>query len=83
MKDPDRIPADFPYREVYLKGKPKHDRFDPCRIRHPAMDLVHRAKIFSPFDALRGFQEALAAAGEPDPALFEGREPEEDHPSSG
>lgn len=26
---------------------------------HPKMDLVHRAKIFSPYDALRGFDEAI------------------------
>lgn len=25
----------------------------------PKMDLVHRAKIFSPYDALRGFDEAI------------------------
>ena len=46
------MPVDFRYREVFLKGRPRHDRYDPFRIRHPSMDRGHRAKIFSPFDAL-------------------------------
>ena len=55
-----KIPAGFRYREVFLKGKPQHDRQDPFRIRHPGMDRGKRAKIFAPFDALRGFGEAVA-----------------------
>jgi len=55
------MPANFRYREVFLKGRPRHDRYDPFRIRHPSMDRGHRAKIFSPFDALKGFNEAVAA----------------------
>lgn len=55
------MPADFRYREVFLKGQPQHSRYDPFRLRHPAMDLGRRAKIFAPFDALRGFSDALAA----------------------
>ena len=55
------MPANFQYREVFLRGKPQHDRYDPFRLRHPRMDTGHRAKIFSPFDALRGFNEAVAA----------------------
>lgn len=55
------VPADFRYLEVFLKGKPKHDRFDPFRIRHPRMDVGHRAKIFAPFDALKGFSEAIGS----------------------
>ena len=53
------MPADFSYREVFLRGKPEHDRFDLFRIRHPSMDAGKRAKIFAPFDALRGFSAAL------------------------
>lgn len=30
----------------------------------PHMDLIQRAKIFSPYDALRGFDEAIDAADE-------------------
>ena len=55
------MPVDFRYREVFLKGKPQHDRFDLFRARHPSMDVGRRAKIFSPFDALKGFNEAIAS----------------------
>ena len=55
------MPANFRYREVFLKGRPRHDRQDPFRIRHPSMDRGHRAKIFAPFDALKGFNEAVSA----------------------
>ena len=56
-----QMPADFRYRDVFLKGKPQHDRYDPFRIRHPSMDCGRRAKIFAPFDALKGFNEAVSA----------------------
>jgi hypothetical protein len=55
------MPANFRYRRVFLAGKPQHDRFDMFRIRHPSMDVGRRAKIFSPFDALKGFNEAIAS----------------------
>ena len=55
------MPADFRYREVFLKGKPRHDQYDPFRARHPRMNHGHRAKIFAPFDALKGFNEAVSA----------------------
>ena len=48
------------YRKVYERGKPKHSPFDDFSIKHPAMDLSRRAKIFSPFDALKGFSDELA-----------------------
>ena len=32
--------------------------------RHPRMNLSNRAKIFSPFAALRGYEEEIAAEGE-------------------
>ena len=54
------MPVDFRYREVFLKGRPRHDRYDPFRIRHPSMDRGHRAKIFAPFDALKGFGGSIA-----------------------
>ena len=53
------MPAGFSYREVICKGRPLHDGIDPFRIRHPQMDPGRRAKIFAPFDALRGFDEAI------------------------
>lgn len=54
------MPADFKYRDVFLKGRPQHERFDDFAIRHPKMDCGKRAKIFSPFDALRGFNFAIS-----------------------
>ena len=47
------MPADFRYRDVCLRGKPE------LPPRHPAMDTGHRAKIFAPFAALRGFDQAV------------------------
>ena len=55
------MPADFKYREVFLRGRPQHDRCDRFSIRHPKMNVRKRAKIFAPFDALAGFSEAVAA----------------------
>ena len=55
------MPADFEYRDVFLKGRPVHEPFDAFRLRHPSMDPVRRAKIIAPFDALAGFDEALAS----------------------
>ena len=55
------MPADFRYREVFLKGKPRHDQYDPFRAKHPRMNRAHRVKIFAPFDALKGFNEAVSA----------------------
>ena len=51
--------SSFKYSSVLKKGKPVHDKFDSFSIKHPAMDLSRRAKIFSPFDALKGFNEEL------------------------
>lgn len=48
------------YRKVYERGKPTHEPYDEFSIKHPAMDLTRRAKIFSPFDALKGFNEEIA-----------------------
>ena len=55
------MPADFQYRDVFLKGKPEHDRYDSFRIKHPRMNVGHRAKIFAPFDALKGFSDAVSS----------------------
>ncbi len=55
------MPIDFPYRDVFLQGRPRHPKMDPFWIRHPPMDPGRRAKIFAPFDALRGFNAAILA----------------------
>ena len=54
------MPDHFPYRSIFLKGRPKHEKYDDFWRRHPPMDPVHRAKIFAPFDALAGFGECIA-----------------------
>ena len=55
------IPPDFKYLDVFLMGRPRHERFDRFSVRHPKMDPGKRAKIFAPFDALRGFNEAVSS----------------------
>ena len=65
------IPSSFRYRKVYEKGKPIHERNDDFYIKHPPMDLSKRTKIFSPFDALKGYDEALRAAETENNAMFE------------
>lgn len=56
------MPADFPHRDLFLKGRPQHDPLSLFRIRHPRMPCSRRAKIFAPFDALKGFSEMIGAA---------------------
>ena len=63
------MPPGFRYKEIFLRGKPRHEKTDAFRIRHPSMDVGRRAKIFAPFDALKGFNEAVAAKDE----LYENR----------
>ena len=53
------MPANYRYQNVVARGRPQHDKWDDFRIKHPPMARNQRAKIFNPFDALRGFQEAL------------------------
>ena len=55
------MPAGFRYEKVLSRGKPEHTGSDPFRLKHPPMDITHRAKIFAPFDALKGFREAVSA----------------------
>lgn len=55
------IPAQFKYLDVFLTGRPRHQKMDPFWIRHPSMDVAKRAKIFAPFDALRGFSAVIIA----------------------
>ena len=63
IEDP-KNPNDLKYKKIFDKGKPMHNADDPFLIRHPRMDLSRRAKIFAPFDALRGFDAAIIAKNE-------------------
>ncbi len=75
------LPSSFRYRHVIEKGKPTHDKNDFFSIKHPPMDLLRRAKIFSPFDALKGFQDELSRAQDETAGSFlGGTDPAEDPP---
>ena len=54
-----KMPSDFKYREVYLKGRNKHDEWDDFSIKHPPMPVSRWAKIYAPFDALARFDEKI------------------------
>lgn len=58
------LPKNFKYIKTLEHGKPQHDPFDPFRLKHPGMPLSKRAKIFAPFDALRGFDFKIREAKE-------------------
>ncbi len=47
------------YRNALSRCRPEHARCDDFSLRHPPMQPGQRAKIFSPFSALRGFEEAI------------------------
>lgn len=74
------MPSDFKYKEAFRAGRPEHTRTDRFRIRHPAMDCGKRAKIFAPFDALRGFSvaidESLRVASRYDTCIRSAEDPE-------
>lgn len=55
------MPENFKYKAAHLTGRPKHEKNGDFWRRHIPMDPMHRAKIFAPFDALCGFDEAIAA----------------------
>ncbi len=56
------MPENFKYKAVLEQGQPKHEPFDAFRLKHPSMPLSQRAKIFAPFDALRGFDFSIREA---------------------
>ena len=58
------VPDDFKYDDVLRHGRPVHAVNDSFAVKHPAMAAGKRAKIFSPFDALKGFSDAVEAKDE-------------------
>ena len=54
-----KVDLSFPYLQVLMQGRPRHDKDS---LKHPPMDLVHRAKIFAPFDALAGYSKKIEEA---------------------
>ena len=63
--------SSFRYSAVLAKGKPVHEKGDDFYIKHPPMDLSKRAKIFAPFDALKGYSEAIASVEAKNLARYE------------
>ncbi len=63
------VPADFKYGDVLMRGRPRHEKWDRFSLKHPPMTAAKWAKIFSPFDALTGFDERIAEKE----AVYEGR----------
>lgn len=55
------MPSTFKYMDVFLRGKPQHEGWDSFTIKHPPMPASRWAKIFAPFDALKGFDEAIGS----------------------
>ena len=55
-----RIPLEFRYSETLRFGRPNHKKFDEFYRKHPFMSVSKRAKIFAPFSALKGFDEAIS-----------------------
>ena len=51
------MPRDFKYTDVIKRGMPDKDEY--FYMKHPHMPFGKRAKIFSPFAALRGFEEEV------------------------
>ena len=46
------------YNDIIDKERPVHDG-DEFEARHPKMPCEARAKIFAPFAALKGYEEAI------------------------
>ena len=55
------MPANFKYKEVFLRGRPRHEKYDSFYLKHPPMPVSRWAKIFSPFAALEGFDECIGS----------------------
>lgn len=51
---------EFIYSDIIGLGRPTHDG-DAFSRRHPKMAQLNRAKIFAPFAALSGYDEAVRA----------------------
>ena len=73
------IPTGFKYKDVYERGRPQHKTWDSFKLKHPPMSASRWAKIYAPFDALKGFDDAIGAQEElpvrkPDLGEFEKEE---------
>lgn len=61
------MPANFRHAEIFRRGRPRHGKpgvlstYDAFYIKHPPMNSLRRAKLFSAFDALSGFDDRITA----------------------
>ena len=55
---------EFKYNDVLKAGRPKHIGWDSFKIKHPPMPVSKWAKIYAPFDALKGFDEEIESQEE-------------------
>ncbi len=55
------MPSAFKYKDVFRKGFPEHEACDWFRRKHPPMPAARWAKIYAPFDALKGFDEEISS----------------------
>ena len=55
------LPAGFKYTAAFLAGRPRHKKWDAFSLKHPNMERLHRAKLFSPFDALDGYGDSIGS----------------------
>ena len=51
------------YKDIINKERPIHQG-DEFEARHPHMSRENRAKIFAPFAALKGYEEAIDSASD-------------------
>ena len=58
------MPSSFKYQDALRRGRPIHEKWDDFWMKHPPMPASRWAKIFSPFDALAGFDEAIKSKEE-------------------
>ncbi len=58
------IPSGFKYKDVFIKGRPQHEEWDDFKLKHPPMPASKWAKIYAPFDALKGFDEEIESQEE-------------------
>ena len=57
-------PSNFKYEDTLRRGRPIHEKWDDFWMRHPPMPASRWAKIFAPFDALAGFDDAIKSKEE-------------------
>ncbi len=66
------VDAELPHKEATSQDMKCSEQPQIPHLPFPRMSIAHRAKIFMPFDALKGYQAALRKAEEEIERLHEG-----------